>query len=277
MGDDWEQLAFVVAKFAFRLLFGVFILAFTILAAVLKAVFSRPGLVVILLIVSVLGLMGFTGFNLFMAEQHYRTATSAIATGQVEAARSELYQVQDNWNRIRFLDFVLHDGYDYRNSDTLLKQIEPTPSPTPTPAPTFISQPTAQPSVPSIVSPLSAPDPTAPACTNDSKFEFDMTIPDGTHLAPNAAFIKVWRIRNTGTCPWTTAYEYRFAGGYQMAGNNINIPDVVAPGETIDLSITLVAPTSAGHYRGHWRLVAPDGVAFGQMPYVDIVVQVSSH
>ena len=121
--------------------------------------------------------------------------------------------------------------------------------------------------------PTTAPAATASAaCANDSKFVSDVTIPDGTHLAPNAAFIKVWRIRNTGTCPWTTAYEYRFIGGDQLGGANIRLPNDVQPNDTLDISISFTAPASAGSYRSQWRLFAPGGTPFGQRPYVLISV-----
>ena len=33
-----------------------------------------------------------------------------------------------------------------------------------------------------------------------AQFIADVTIPDGTHFTPGAAFKKTWRIRNIGTC-----------------------------------------------------------------------------
>ncbi len=52
----------------------------------------------------------------------------------------------------------------------------------------------------------------------------------------------------------------------------------VAPGETIDISITFTAPTTEGKYRSNWKLRAPDGTEFGlgsrnSAFYVDIEVK----
>jgi hypothetical protein len=37
----------------------------------------------------------------------------------------------------------------------------------------------------------------------------------------------------------------------------------VEPNETIELSVTLVAPTEPGNYRGEWKLRSANGVLFG--------------
>jgi hypothetical protein len=91
----------------------------------------------------------------------------------------------------------------------------------------------------------------------------DVTIPDGTVLAPNAAFVKTWRIRNDGTCTWDAGYQVVFAEGSQMSGPAAaNIP-VAAPGETKDISVNLAAPGAIGDYTGKWRLRASNGAIFG--------------
>lgn len=49
-----------------------------------------------------------------------------------------------------------------------------------------------------------------------------------------------------------------------MNGNaTVNMPKVVNPGQTVDISITLTAPTNAGSYRGYWVLMTRDGKYFG--------------
>ena len=37
----------------------------------------------------------------------------------------------------------------------------------------------------------------------------------------------------------------------------------VLPGQAIDLSIDMIAPTAPGTYQGNWMLQAPDGTLFG--------------
>ncbi len=138
-----------------------------------------------------------------------------------------------------------------------------TPEPT-QPQPT---QPPVQPTLPA-VNPTVPP----PPCTNSSKFLADVTIPDDTHLAPNTPFDKTWRLINDGTCTWETSYQFRLIDGEAMGGATINLPKAVPAGDTIDISIKLVAPATAGKYTGRWRLFAADGSAFGQRPYVRIIV-----
>ena len=147
-----------------------------------------------------------------------------------------------------------------------------TPGPIPpapiTPSPQVPATPQPKPNP----NPATTPEPVPQVCTNDSKFVEDVTVPDGTHFAPKKAFDKTWKIQNTGTCAWTTDYQYKFIGGEQMGGGDIKVPQAVQPGDTINLTLKLTAPATAGKYRGQWRLFAPDGTPFGQKPYVDIVV-----
>ncbi len=95
-------------------------------------------------------------------------------------------------------------------------------------------------------------------------FVADVTVPDGSAYSPGAAFIKTWRLKNVGTCTWTTAYKLVFASGSQMSGpGEVNLPATVAPNATVDLSLNLVAPIPPGTYRGNWQLKNADGALFG--------------
>jgi hypothetical protein len=72
---------------------------------------------------------------------------------------------------------------------------------------------------------------TAQAATCDwAQFIADVTVPDGTTYAPGATFRKTWRLRNIGTCTWTTSYSLVFDSGAQMgAPAAVNFPSNVAP------------------------------------------------
>ena len=95
-------------------------------------------------------------------------------------------------------------------------------------------------------------------------FLSDVTIPDGTVLVPGQAFTKTWRLRNVGSCTWTTGYSLVFSTGDQMgAAASINLPSSVGPRQTIDLSVDLIAPQSPGNYRGYWLLKNAAGRVFG--------------
>jgi len=95
-------------------------------------------------------------------------------------------------------------------------------------------------------------------------FVKDVSVPDGTVLSPGSSFVKTWRLKNNGTCSWTTAYSLIFASGHQMSGPvSVSILGNVNPGETIDVSVTLTAPATEGHYIGYWMLQNASGVNFG--------------
>jgi fibronectin type 3 domain-containing protein len=106
--------------------------------------------------------------------------------------------------------------------------------------------------------------PTQSNCTDKAQFISDVTIPDGTVISPGAAFVKTWRLKNIGTCTWTTAYSMIFDSGSQMSGASpVMMPSNVAPGANVDLTVNLVAPTSIGTYRGYWKFKNAAGVPFG--------------
>jgi len=95
-------------------------------------------------------------------------------------------------------------------------------------------------------------------------FVKDVSIPDGTVLSAGSSFVKTWRLKNTGTCAWTSAYSLIFSSGDQMNGPlSVSLPGNVLPGETVDISVTLTTPASAGRYTGYWMLRNDSGVNFG--------------
>jgi hypothetical protein len=46
----------------------------------------------------------------------------------------------------------------------------------------------------------------------------------------------------------------------------------VQPGNTADISVAMTAPTTAGTYRGNWRMTNAAGSYFGDEVYVLIIV-----
>jgi hypothetical protein len=95
-------------------------------------------------------------------------------------------------------------------------------------------------------------------------FVKDVTIPDGTQLSAGEVFTKTWRLQNRGTCAWTSDYMLVYTSGDQMGSTTaVRLPGNVAPGQTVDVSVTLTAPASAGHHIGYWMLRNPSGALFG--------------
>lgn len=150
-------------------------------------------------------------------------------------------------------------------TDTLVPTATlPPPADTPVP-PTATLPPTSTPVPPTStpIIPTFPPSATALPC-NAAQFVQDVTIPDGSTLSANATFTKTWRLRNTGACTWTNTYDIVFTGGHSMSGPTVvDLPGNVLPGQVIDVSVDLTAPSGEGHYRGDWKLRDSAGVIFG--------------
>ncbi len=137
---------------------------------------------------------------------------------------------------------------------------------------TGTSQPPALPATLTPLPPLTAtatpftpPPPTmAPAGCDRASFVADVTIQDGTRLVPGEAFTKTWRLKNNGSCVWTTSYKLVYYSGTQMsAPTMVNLPWGATYGQTVDVSVNMVAPMDAGSYRGYWILANASGQYFG--------------
>jgi hypothetical protein len=139
---------------------------------------------------------------------------------------------------------------------TLVALAQPT-TPAPPDEPTETPQPTET------LTPISSSTPTPIPC-NMASFVSDVTIPDGSSIVTGATFTKTWRLRNTGSCTWNTSYSLVFDRGEKMSGPDAQpLAGSVAPGQTVDISVSLTAPNAPGNYRGHWRLRDGSGVLFG--------------
>lgn len=135
----------------------------------------------------------------------------------------------------------------------------------PAPAITTVAPPTVAPPPTRVV-------PTATSTCDIAQFITDVTIPDGTILAPGQAFTKTWRIKNVGTCSWTPSYAVVFSSGNSMNGPATQaLTGNVNPGQTVDISINLTAPSTPGDYTGYWKLRNAAGVLFTQF-YVQMKV-----
>ena len=100
---------------------------------------------------------------------------------------------------------------------------------------------------------------------NMASFVDDVTIKDNTNITVSTGFTKTWRLKNVGSCTWTSGYQLVFDSGDQMGGPGSQqlTNGTVAPGQTIDVSVNLVAPSNPGTYKGNWKLKEPGGAVFG--------------
>lgn len=132
--------------------------------------------------------------------------------------------------------------------------------------PTATIQPTQQPTIaiPTVEVATRTASPQPKPC-NAAKYVADITYDDGTQLAANTPFVKTWRLENVGTCTWTSGYQIIFDHGDQMnsPASLSMTSNSISPGMTVDVSVQLTSPASAGTYQGYFRLKAPDGSIFG--------------
>ncbi len=156
------------------------------------------------------------------------------------------------------------------SSGTLTPVSTPTPfeSPTATGFPQYVFTPQDT-VVPVSPSPVTVQ--TISSC-NNSSFVSDVSIPDGTILAPGQSFVKTWAFQNTGTCTWTTNYQLVYTSGEKMGGATVKLVGTVSPTQQDQVSVSLVAPVAEGTYTGFWRLADDQGNQFGVSVFVKIVV-----
>jgi hypothetical protein len=124
--------------------------------------------------------------------------------------------------------------------------------------------------------PLSTPKATSQASCDNMEFLGDITIPDNYVAAPGEKMDKTWRVKNLGPCTWNQDYVLVFAyGGDGTDWSNtrpVNFPILVKPGENLEITVTLKAPTTGGQYGAYFRLRNDDDQYFGQ--YLTILIKV---
>jgi Ig-like domain from next to BRCA1 gene len=137
----------------------------------------------------------------------------------------------------------------------------PTPSASPTPAPGTFS-------------------PTPPCDRAAAGNPIDITVPDDTVFGPGEPFTKKWSLVNTGTCNWDPKYAAAWFSGEMMgAPSTVPIGVLVPPGNSVVVSVDMVAPIDPGTYQSNWKMQNNGGTLFGIGPggdspfWVRIIVQ----
>ena len=97
-----------------------------------------------------------------------------------------------------------------------------------------------------------------------AQFVADISIPDGKIMSPGEKFTKTWQIKNVGSCPWDTSHSLYLQSGEAMTDvTSIPLTRTVNPGDVVNLSVDMTAPTAEGIYTGYWRIATPYGGSFG--------------
>lgn len=122
----------------------------------------------------------------------------------------------------------------------------------------------------------------APApCLNGMTFVQDLNLDDRNMTAPpvmqpGQSFVKSWRVRNSGNCNWTSDFALVYVSGNRpeaaMGAQPVLVGQTVAPGQTIDLSASLVAPTTYGVFQAFWQMRDNSGKLFGEVVWAGIQV-----
>lgn len=156
----------------------------------------------------------------------------------------------------------------------------PTPPPTPfipprAATPTLAPVQENTPVIPTVTSqPVATSSPTpTPPCTDSLAFDEDITIPDGTVVSPGANIDKQWLVQNNGTCNWDARYRLQFAGGLEMGADAEQALFPARAGSQATIRILFTAPGEPGTYTTAWQAINPDGEAFGDPVFMEIIVQ----
>ena len=137
-------------------------------------------------------------------------------------------------------------------------------SPTTT-AQTAVSSPTLRASIPETATPQ--PTPTRMCDLAAAGLPIDVTIPDDSKMQPGESFVKVWRLVNAGECTWSRNYSATWFSGDKLGvQQEVAFNSEVSPGNSIDLSIDMVAPEKPGSYQSNWKLRNDGGDLFGIGP-----------
>ncbi|HTX93069.1 MAG TPA: NBR1-Ig-like domain-containing protein [Anaerolineales bacterium] len=111
-----------------------------------------------------------------------------------------------------------------------------------------------------------------PVCVTGLSFLYDITIPDGTAVAPGSRLDKQWLVQNSGSCNWDDSYRLRLVSGNAMGAPTEQALFPARAGTQATIRIVFTAPQDAGEYTSEWQAYAPDGTPFGTSFFIKITV-----
>jgi len=114
--------------------------------------------------------------------------------------------------------------------------------------------------------------PTLP-CIDGLVFLADVTIPDYSTVSPGISLDKQWLVQNSGSCNWDTNYRLRLVDGDGLGASPEQALYPARAGMQANLRIVFIAPLDAGEYYSEWQAFDANGVPFGEMFFIKIIVQ----
>ena len=112
-----------------------------------------------------------------------------------------------------------------------------------------------------------------PVCKDGLTYVEDSNYPDGSVVAPGDAIDKIWQVKNSGSCNWDVEYRLKFISGTEMGAN---VEQALYPARSSTqaaIQVRFIAPQELGRYRSTWQAENPDGDPFGDLIYIEIVVE----
>ncbi len=154
----------------------------------------------------------------------------------------------------------------------LAPDLEPSATPTAESTP-GASIPDSAPTSEATPDSIPSPGPPPETCLDGLTFLEDLTVPDGSSIAPGERIDKQWRVRNSGSCDWDSGYRLKLVGGYPPLGAELSQQLFPArAGSEATIQIVFRAPPASGLYRSAWVAYNPAGQVFGDMIFIEFVV-----
>jgi hypothetical protein len=161
-----------------------------------------------------------------------------------------------------------------------------TPSATRPPPATATTRPTETPTEAIPTLPASTPTGTAsvtaalaisiPEAATDNRAQWvSQSVADDTTFAPGETFSLTWTLQNVGTSTWTGGYMLRFYSGDAFgAPKEVLLERDVLPGDKVDITLEMRAPTRTGTYSSVWVMSDEARGNFKEPVYLQIVVAI---
>lgn len=146
-------------------------------------------------------------------------------------------------------------------------------------SPTAEALPFTPPPLPTVLGETPVPGPTLnnptdqAGCINSLRFVEDINFPDGTIVRPGEKIEKLWRVQNDGTCSWDSRYSMQLVSGDQLGAPAELALYPALPGSQAELRVIFIAPPENRYYQSTWQAFSPEGTAFGDPFFINIVVQ----
>jgi hypothetical protein len=118
------------------------------------------------------------------------------------------------------------------------------------------------------------PEPTATVvCSDELTYLEDMTIPDGTIVEAGVVLEKIWLVENAGSCNWDDRYRLRLSSGPEMGASPEQALFPARSGAQARIRLVFTAPEEPGTYQSVWQAYSPEGEPFGDVVYLEVVVE----